>query len=174
MFSLGRQQDQDTLKLVRNANFQSVPQIDGIRNSGSEPSNLCMSKQPRWLSCMLEQNCCSKAELGNPEISLTGWSFSISNLKQLLLVQPGAAHVKGCMDAAKNTARANLRICFYWSRSAPLWSSLLRSTACHYLPLAMNRCCNSRLESSACPFSVQNNSRKTVLYHTLKAKLACF
>lgn len=69
MFSLGRQQDQDTLELVRNANFQSPPQIGGIRNSGSEPSNLCMSKQSRWLLGMLELgNCCSKAEFGNPEM----------------------------------------------------------------------------------------------------------
>lgn len=175
MFSLGRQQDQDTLELVRNANFQSPSQIGGIRNSGSEPAICAWASSPGGsYACSRWRTAALKRSLGTLRCSLTGLSFSMSNLQQLLLVQHGAAHMKVCTEAAVDAVRADLRICFWWSRSASLWSSLLRSTASDHPPLATNRCCSSRLGSSVCPFSVQNNSRKTVLYHTHEAKPGCF
>ena len=52
-----------------------------------------------------------------------------------------------------------------------LRARLLRST---WPSSATSRCCSSRFESSACPFSVQNKSRRIVLYNTHRAKLECF
>lgn len=107
-----------------------------------------------------------------PGGSYTCWILRTTALRQSLWAPGGSTTTLPFrIPSARDTGRAGLTVSFYWSEPVLLWSNLLRSTQ---PSPATSRCCSSRLESSAHPSSVQNNSRKIVLCDTLGQNLHDF
>lgn len=126
--------------------FQAPPRIDWIRNHASWPSNLCINRPSRWFLRGLEfENHCSEASFVNPKMQSNYAFFQYLSCKTWRFISIG-------LDQ--------------WGWPSP--------SEKHQAGIHHQQMLKQRLDTSACPFSVRDNSRRIVLDDTCRAKLECF